>query len=96
MKKQSTKLPQQDKLDITCMITLRSETEKDFRGYPVKKKYKGLVTEGKFYKIVAATMENGVLQEFVTPWRQLPGDAIVEKVDEPYTYVIANSDASVK
>ena len=94
MKKQSTKLPQQDKLDITCTITLT--TRPDWPKPPVKKKYKGLVTEGKFYKIVAATMENGVLQEFVTPWRQLPGDAIVEKVDEPYTYVIANSDASVK
>ena len=93
--KKTTKLPQQDKLDITCMITLTSN-ERDFKGDVIKKRYKGLVTEGRFYKIVAATMENGVLQEFVTPWRQLPGDALVEKVDEPYTYVIANSDASIK
>lgn len=94
MKKQ-TKLPQQEKLDVTCLITLTSKTEKDFRGIPKKVTYKGLVTEGGYYKIVTATMQNNVLQEFISDWRQLPGDAKVEKLAKPYTYVITNSDASI-
>lgn len=89
--KNNNKLPQQEKLDITCMITLWAKVGQTRE----QRVYKGLVTEGRYYKIVTATMQNNVLQEFISDWRQLPGDAKIEKLKEPYTYVIANSDASI-